>query len=221
MWQETGSVLGKQSWLWGMRDHKQMILGVRWVLQFAMETWLFSLYLSWSYHCCCSRSWPYVFLQGWLVSLIVTEGKCHSPWLLKEKVSAWAVELCGLGNGTPHLYPCQLASFPLLLFSAVPQIHKAHRPVHCPTGSRAWHEPSSCNHGLEGLEGVKPAGHWGALMELWVPMPNSCPLLGGPLDWWWHSRKGWWKDKQAQCLLQSCTEEGWKGPWGPSNFPVH
>lgn len=207
VWQETGSVLGKQSWLWGMRGHKQMILGLcSWELDgFCSLPWRNGCFPSTSAGPTTATAPGVVLMfswRGWLVSLIVTEGEWHSPWLLTEKVSAWAVEL---GNGALQLCPCQLASFPLLLFSSVPQIHKAHQPAHCPLTSSAWHEPSSCNHGLVWLEGVKPIGHW-ALMELWVPVPNSCPLLGGPLDWLEHSSRGWWEDKQAQCLFQNCME---------------
>lgn len=145
--QETGSVLGKQSWLWGIRDHGRAILGHRsWELD--------------GFCCLAGRNGCFLFApadpttntvagavltfswRGWLVSLIGTGGKWHSPWLLKEKGSAQAVELRGLGNGALWLYPCQLASFPLLLFSLVPQIHKALQPVRCPTASNDWHARS-------------------------------------------------------------------------------
>lgn len=176
--QETGSVLGKQSWLWGMRDHKQMILGLcSWELDgFCSLPWRYGCFLSISAGPT-TAAVPGVVLmfpwRGWLLSLIVTEGKWHSPWLLKEKVSAWAVELHGLGNGTLQLYPCQLAFLPLLLFSLVAQTHKAHQPAHCPIASNSCHEPSACNHGLVWLEGVKPPGHWG----LWWSSEPQCQIL--------------------------------------------
>lgn len=145
VWQETGSVLGKQSWHWGIRDHGCAILGhhCSWELD-----GFFSLggrngcFLSASADLAIDAVAGVVLTfswRAWLVSLIGTVAKRHSPWLLKEKVSAQAVELRGLGNGALQLYPCQLASFPLLLFSSVLQMHKARQPVCCPIASNDWH----------------------------------------------------------------------------------
>lgn len=66
-------------------------LEVRWVLQFSMEIWLLSLYLSWSYHCYCSRSCLYVFMKG-----LAGVPNCHR----REMAQPMTAERKGLSLGT-------------------------------------------------------------------------------------------------------------------------
>lgn len=77
-------------------DPWALLLGVRWVLQFAMEIWLFSLYLSWSYHCCCSRSCPYVSLKG-----LAALPNCHR----REMAQPMTAERKGLSLGSGAAWP--------------------------------------------------------------------------------------------------------------------
>lgn len=96
-------------------DPWALLLGVRWVLQFSMETWLFSLYLSWSYHCYCSRSCPYVFLKG-LAGLLNCDRREMAQSMTAER------KALSLGSGVVRhgKWDSLASSLPAGIFSTAP-----------------------------------------------------------------------------------------------------
>lgn len=168
--QKTGSVLGKLSCVWDIRGSRCVILKhCSWELgEFCSLAGGKGCFLSALADPTADTVAGVALMfpwRSWLVCLIGTGGKWCSPWLLKKEVSAQAAEFHGMGNGALQFYPCQLASFPLLLFALVSQTHKARQPFCCPTASSDRHARSK----QYTQPGVKPHVHWRALMKLCVP----------------------------------------------------
>lgn len=116
--QKPGSVLGKQSWLWGTSCSRCMIPGhCSWewdgFCSLAGGKRWFSLCLSWSYHWHCCESWPYVSLKGlaglsnWHRREIVhptTAEKKKKSQLRQQDFMAWEMELFSFIPASWHLF---------------------------------------------------------------------------------------------------------------------